>query len=172
QLMVPVFVLVVGLLPARSATWVVAVAGAGYLAVRTAPAAGASGGWHTAVSELSLALVFVALTVVFVPAWRRTAAIADEAARTQQRAFAEAEAARAVDRQERAASRLLHDEVIHALRPWPCPPGRSRNPGSGRWWRTQPTCSAARPSRRPPGATCRASCEPWPTDRGCRSASG
>jgi len=123
QLMVPVFVLSVGLLPARSATWVVAVAGAGYLAVRTAPASGASGGWHTSASELSLALVFVALTVVFVPAWRRTAAIADEAAGTRQRAFAEAEAARAVDRQERAASRLLHDEVIHALRAVALPAG-------------------------------------------------
>lgn len=123
QLMVPVFVLVVGVLPARSATWVVAVAGAGYLAVRTAPASGASAGWHSAVSELSLALVFVVLTVVFVPAWRQTAAIADEAARTQHRAFAETEAARAVDRQERAASRLLHDEVIHALRAKALPAG-------------------------------------------------
>ena len=80
QLMVPVFVLVVGVLPARSATWVVAVAGAGYPGRADGPASGASAGWHSAVSELSLALVFVVLTVVFVPAWRQTAAIADEAA--------------------------------------------------------------------------------------------
>lgn len=123
QLAVPTFVLVVALLPPRPATVVVALAGAGYLAVRTSPATGATAGWHSAGSELLLGLVFVALTAVFVPAWRRTAAIADDAARTQQRVFAATEGARATERQDRVASRLLHDEVIHALRAVALPAG-------------------------------------------------
>ncbi len=123
QLMVPAFVLAAALLPMRRACALTAAAVAGYLAVRLSPASGAAAGWVSAVSEAMLASVFIALTAVFVPAWRRTAAIADDAAGAQRRAFAEAEAARAVERQERAASRLLHDEVIHALRAVALPTG-------------------------------------------------
>ena len=123
QLMVPAFVLVVGVLPTARAVVVVVAAVAGYVFIRVLPASGAAAGWITAVSEVTLALVFVAVGVVFVPAWRQTAVIADGSARARQSEFARTEAARAVDRQDRAASRLLHDEVIHALRAVALPAG-------------------------------------------------
>lgn len=123
QLMVPAFVLVVGVLPTARAVVVVVAAVAGYVFIRVLPASGAAAGWLTAASEVTLALVFVAVGVVFVPAWRQTAVIADGSARAREAEFARTEAARAVDRQDRAASRLLHDEVIHALRAVALPAG-------------------------------------------------
>lgn len=123
QLMVPVFVLIVGLLPTRIAAFTVTGAAAAYLAIRTAPAAGGWPAWSAAVSELTMGLVFVGLSLIFIPAWRGTAVIADEAADAHRLAFAAAEAARAVDRQQQIASRLLHDEVIHTLRAVALPSG-------------------------------------------------
>lgn len=123
QLMVPAFVLIVGLLPLRVAAWTVPATAAAYLAIRTAPAAGGWPAWPAAVSEVTMGLVFVALSMIFIPAWRGTAAIADEAADAHRLAFAAAEATRAVDRQQQIASRLLHDEVIHTLRAVALPPG-------------------------------------------------
>jgi signal transduction histidine kinase len=51
----------------------------------------------------------------------------DAANRARIRSHAVTEAALAVDRQRRAAARLLHDEVIHALRAVSLPPGGHRS---------------------------------------------
>lgn len=123
HLTVPILVLAIGLLRTRPAYAVVVVVVVVYCFVRISANSGSVAGWRSAGSELSLSLVFVAMTAVFVPAWRRTAEIADDAARTRQRVFAATEATRATERQDHAASRLLHDEVIHAMRAVALPPG-------------------------------------------------
>lgn len=123
QLSVPAFVLVVGLTRPARAVPVLLAAVVAYLIVRTDPASGAGAGPVTALSELSLAVAFAAQGFALLPAWRRTGAIADGVARDRRAASARTAAARAVERQERAASRLLHDEVIHALRAVALPAG-------------------------------------------------
>lgn len=116
QLMVPAFVLVVALIRPARAVPVLLVAIVVYLLVRTDPASGPTAGPITALSELSLAVVFAVEGFALLPAWRRTGEIADESTCDRRAVFVRTAAARAVERQERAASRLLHDEVIHALR--------------------------------------------------------
>jgi len=123
QLMIPACVLISGLLPvARAIPLLVAVLGV-YARLRLSPLSGPGHGWHATVSDLSIFLVFSVFVALWVPAWRRTADVADDAADARMRSHAATEAARAADRQRRAAARLLHDEVIHSLRAISLPPG-------------------------------------------------
>ena len=123
QVAIPVCVLVVGTLrprasiPAISALFVV------YFLVRLSPGTGPGHGPSTAVGELSLMLMISAMILVVVPLCRRTAALADDVADRRAGADQAADAAAAGDRVRRSVSRLLHDEVIHALRAISLPPG-------------------------------------------------
>ena len=124
QLVIPVCVLIAGTLPLRELIPSLGCVIVIYAAIRLSPASGPSFGPLTVVSDVSFFALFAVVTAVAAPAWRRTAQVTDGAARARRRAHAETERARAIDRQRRAAARLLHDEVIHTLR------GISLRPGA------------------------------------------
>lgn len=123
QLMIPTCVLISGLLPVTRAIPVLVLLMGAYAWLRLSPMSGPGHGWHAAISDLSIFVVFSVFVSLWVPAWRRTADVADAAAAASYRSHAATEAARAADRQRRAAARLLHDEVIHSLRAICLPPG-------------------------------------------------
>lgn len=123
QLMIPVCVLIGAALPVRRAVPVLTVVLALYAGLRLSLASGPGHGVHAAISELSISGMFAVVVALTVPVWRRTAEVADAANKARTRSHAVTEAARASDRQRRAVARLLHDEVIHALRAVSLPPG-------------------------------------------------
>ncbi len=123
QLMIPVCILVCVGLPLSRAAPVLAVLLTGYAGLRLSSATGPGHGVQAAISDLSCYVVFAVMVLVAIPAWRRTAEMSDEATRARNRSHALTETARAGDRQRRAVARLLHDEVIHALRTVALPPG-------------------------------------------------
>src|SRR5664279_1960938 len=123
QLMIPVCVLTCAALPLPRAIPVLVVVLTVYAGLRLSPASGPGHGVHATVSDLSCFGLFAVVVFMTVPAWRRTAEVSDSANRARNRAHAVTEAARAADRQGRAVARLLHDEVIHALRAVSLPPG-------------------------------------------------
>jgi len=123
QLMIPASILVCAGLPLRRAAPALAVLLAGYAALRLSPVTGPGHGVHATISDLSCFVLFAVMVLVTVRAWRRTAEMSDEATGSRNRSHAATETARAGDRQRRAVARLLHDEVIHALRAVSLPPG-------------------------------------------------
>jgi len=123
QLMVPVGVLIAGTLPTSRAIPTLAVVATSIAVLRLSPVSGPGHGLPSAVNDVALFLLIATLAAVAVPAWRVTAQAADDAASARAEAHARTERARAADRQRRAAARLLHDEVIHALRAVSLPVG-------------------------------------------------
>lgn len=123
QVVIPVSVLVVGTLPWRLSIPAVAVLFGSYFVVRSLPGTGPGHGGSSALSELSLMVMVSSMIAVIVPLCRRTAVLADRAADRRADADQAADAAGAVERVRRSAGRLLHDEVIHALRAISLPPG-------------------------------------------------
>lgn len=123
QLMIPTCVLVAGRFPIARALPLLGISLGVYTWLRLSPLSGPGHGWHATVSDLSIYVAFSVFVILWVPAWRRTADVADAAAAGRCRSHAATEAARAADRQRRAAARLLHDEVIHSLRAISLPPG-------------------------------------------------
>src|SRR5664280_2819937 len=104
QLMIPVSILVCAGLP-------------------LSPGTGPGHGLQATISDLSCFVLFAVMVLVTVGAWRRTAEMSDEATLSRNRSHAATESVRAGDRQRRAVARLLHDEVIHALRAVSLTPG-------------------------------------------------
>ena len=123
QLMIPVCVLICAALPLSRAVPSLVVVLAAYAGLRLAPASGPGHGIHGTISDLSCFGLFAVVVFMTVPAWRRTAEVSDAANRARNRSHAMTESAQAADRQRRAVGRLLHDEVIHALRAVSLPPG-------------------------------------------------
>jgi len=123
QLMIPTSILVCAGLPLSRAAPALAVLLTGYAGLRLSPGTGPGHGPQATISDLSCFVLFAVMVLVTVRAWRRTAEMSDEATLSRNRSHAATESARAGDRQRRAVARLLHDEVIHALRAVALTPG-------------------------------------------------
>ena len=123
QVVIPACVLVVGTLRPKASIPALVALLAAYFLVRLSPQTGPGHGAAAASSELSLVLMVSSMILFIVPLCRRTALLADLVADRRAEADQVADAAAAADRVRRSAARLLHDEVIHALRAVSLPPG-------------------------------------------------
>lgn len=123
QVVIPACVLVVGTLRPKASVPALSALLAAYFLLRLSPRTGPGHGAASAGSELSLVLMVSSMILFIVPLCRRTAMLADRVADRRAKADQDADAAAAADRVRRSAARLLHDEVIHALRAASLPPG-------------------------------------------------
>ena len=121
QLTIALGVLICGVLDRRPALIAMAVVLGtfGYLRLSGSTGPDTVGGR----SDLAVVAELAATAMLAFPIWRRTVRAADESLRSALRTHAQAETERAAEREHRVAVRLLHDEVIHALRAIALPPG-------------------------------------------------
>ncbi len=82
--------------------------------------------WRHLTTEIIVFAQVAAVASLIVPVWRRIGVVADTVARRESAARKQLAPIRAREQRERAANRVLHDEIIHTLRALATPATLSR----------------------------------------------